>query len=386
MQKHLIMSTLNDRRIAEYQTYISKFINDIQGVDPTGIPEPHIPVFGETYEKCKYKMVFCGMETYGWGELKNFIQNNPDELVTASDYTINELEYLKWRKNDHATFWGFILKFLSAFYKVDFQDIVNPQKYPDLLKSFIWANANSIERYEVTACKEGADQSSWLKVKEASKNLDNLNHIINVAKPHVVFILYKDADENFFLKEGICTKAYGVNTDDRKNYLRIDDKELGYSYYYRRDSDTHIFHMPHPRYFGVKYGFEKYISSILEKIQLYNIWPELPSSDNNEWFIDNEPSNDKSSIEYKRIFIADLAKVLVEHKMIMSGNELRELFNQNKINTSYGTPYSNTPSGNRGIHKVISSTWKYYESIGDHQTAYNIARAFVNQYNAYAYE
>ena len=141
MQKHLIMSTLNDRRIAEYQTYISKFINDIQGVDPTGIPEPHIPVFGETYEKCKYKMVFCGMETYGWGELKNFIQNNPDELVTASDYTINELEYLKWRKNDHATFWGFILKFLSAFYKVDFQDIVNPQKYPDLLKSFIWANS-----------------------------------------------------------------------------------------------------------------------------------------------------------------------------------------------------------------------------------------------------
>lgn len=380
------MSTLNDRRIAEYQTYISKFINDIQGVDPTGIPEPHIPVFGETYEKCKYKMVFCGMETYGWGELQNFIQNNPDELVTASDYTINKLEYLKWRKNDHATFWGFILKFLTAFYKVDFNDLVNHRKYPELLKSFIWANANSIERYEVTACEKGADESSWLKVKEASKNLDNLNHIINVAKPHLVFILYKGASKDFFLKETRLSDAYGINIDDKKNYLRLEDKELGYSYYYRRDSDTHIFHMPHPRYFGVKYGFEKYISSILEKIQLYHIWPELPSSDNNEWFIDNEPSNDKSSIEYKRIFIADLAKVLVEHKMIMAGNELRELFNQNKINTSYGTPYSNTPSGNRGIHKVISSTWKYYESIGDHQTAYNIARAFVNQYNAYAYE
>lgn len=78
MQKHLTMSTLNDRRVAEYQTYISKLINDIQRVDPTGIPEPHIPVFGEAYEKCKYKMVFCGMETSGWGELKNFIQNNPD--------------------------------------------------------------------------------------------------------------------------------------------------------------------------------------------------------------------------------------------------------------------------------------------------------------------
>ena len=40
MQKHLTMSTLNNRRVAEYQTYISKFINDIQGVNPTGIPEP----------------------------------------------------------------------------------------------------------------------------------------------------------------------------------------------------------------------------------------------------------------------------------------------------------------------------------------------------------
>lgn len=255
-----------------------------------------------------------------------------------------------------------------------------------LISGFVVIFSFSISQLEYISCKEGADQSSWLKVKEASKNLDNLNHIINVAKPHVVFILYKDADENFFLKEGICTKAYGVNTDDRKNYLRIDDKELGYSYYYRRDSDTHIFHMPHPRYFGVKYGFEKYISSILEKIQLYHIWPEFPSSDNNEWFIDNDSRYCKSSIEYKRIFIADLAKVLVEHKMTMAGNELRVLFNQNGINTSNGSPYSNTPSGNRGIHKVISSTWKYYESIGDHQTAYNIARAFVNQYNAYAYE
>jgi hypothetical protein len=112
----------------------------------------------------------------------------------------------------------------------------------------------------------------------------------------------------------------------------------------------------------------------------------LQSSNSKDWFIDNELSYDKSSIEYKRAFIADLAKVLVEHKMTMAGNELRELFNKNGINTSNGSPYSNSPSHNRGIHTVISSTWKYYESIGDHQTAYNIARAFVNQYNAYAYE
>lgn len=380
------MSTLNDRRIAEYQKYISKFINDIQGINPTGIPEPHIPVFGETYEKCKYKMVFCGMETAGWGDLQNFIQKKPNELVTASDYTINNLEFLDWRKNDHTTFWGFILKFLSAFYKVDFHDLVNHKKYPELLKSFIWANANSIERYEVTACGEGADKSSWLRVKEASKNLDNLNHIINVAKPHLVFILYKYASEDFFLKETGLSEAYGINISDRKNYLRLENKELGYSYYYRRDSDTHIFHMPHPRYLGIHYGFEKYISDILEKIQQYHIWPKLPSSDCKEWFINNECSFSKSSIEYKRVFIADLAKVLVEHKMTMAGNDLRVLFNRNNIYTSKGSPYSKTPSGNRGIHKVISSTWKYYESIGDHQTAYNIARAFVNQYNDYAYE
>ena len=69
----------------------------------------------------------------------------------------------------------------------------------------------------------------------------------------------------------------------------------------------------------------------------------------------------------------------------MAGNELREIFNRNRIYTSYGTPYAEGSYGNRGIHKVLSSVYNYYHSLGDYQTAYNISRAFVNQNDEYAY-
>lgn len=88
------MEKLAERRIAEYRTLIDDFQTEIRNINPKGIQEPHIPVFGDYYEKCKYKLVFCGMETLGWGDLKDFLEKDPVSLVTASDYTINDLEYI----------------------------------------------------------------------------------------------------------------------------------------------------------------------------------------------------------------------------------------------------------------------------------------------------
>ena len=90
-------------------------------------------------------------------------------------------------------------------------------------------------------------------------------------------------------------------------------------------------------------------------------------------------------MEYKRKIIATLAHYLVENNLVMSGKELQYLFNQNGIPTTYGTPYGE--HGERGIYAVIRNVWKYYhDTKNDFQTAYNIARAFVNQNGEYAYE
>lgn len=382
----VIMEKLAERRIAEYRTLIDDFQTEIRNIKPKGIQEPHIPVFGDYYEKCKYKLVFCGMETLGWGDLKDFLEKDPVSLVTASDYTINDLEYIGWKRNDHATFWGFVLKFLAKFYNADLSDLVD-KKYPNILKSFIWANANSVERFEVSAANKGAEFAAWQKVKKASLKLDDINHIINVANPQVIFIVYKDAKEDFFLNDSTLTSAFELDNNNRKKYLRIDDLEYRYSYYYRRDSNTHIFHLPHPRYMGIYsgIGIDKYIESIISKIQQYHIFESLPHTPEDCCLSEIETTIDKSSIVYKRNFIANLAEFLVKNNSRMAGNELREIFNRNRIYTSYGTPYAEGSYGNRGIHKVLSSVYNYYQSLGDYQTAYNISRAFVNQNDEYAY-
>lgn len=326
------------------------------------------------------------METLGWGDLKDFLEKDPVSLVTASDYTINDLEYIGWKRNDHATFWGFVLKFLAKFYNADLSDLVD-KKYPNILKSFIWANANSVERFEVSAANKGAEFAAWQKVKKASLKLDDINHIINVANPQVIFIVYKDAKEDFFLNDSTLTSAFGLDNNNRKKYLRIDDLEYRYSFYYRRDSNTHIFHLPHPRYMGIYsgIGIDKYIESIISKIQQYHIFESLPHTPEDCCLSEIETTIDKSSIVYKRNFIANLAEFLVKNNSRMAGNELREIFNRNRIYTSYGTPYAEGSYGNRGIHKVLSSVYNYYQSLGDYQTAYNISRAFVNQNDEYAY-
>ena len=212
------LGSLEDRRIAEYSGLISDFIEQIKNLDLSGIEEPHLPVIGQDYERSKYKFAFCGMETKGWGAITEFIKKDAESLVTYADYTINNYEYLGWARNYHASFWGFILKFLSKFYQVPFKDLIDA-KHPELLRSFVWANANSIERYSVSAEKNNASYDSWKKVKQASLPFDNLNHIINTANPKVVFILYSGASQDYFLD--LSDKTYGLDITNKRDYLKI---------------------------------------------------------------------------------------------------------------------------------------------------------------------
>ena len=50
------MEKLAERRIAEYRTLIDDFQTEIRNINPKGIQEPHIPVFGDYYEKCNTKI------------------------------------------------------------------------------------------------------------------------------------------------------------------------------------------------------------------------------------------------------------------------------------------------------------------------------------------
>ncbi len=382
------MKDIISRRNAEYSPLIECFKNDIQGVNIQGITGPHFPGVGECYENAKYKFAFCGMETYGWNSMESFIQQDADAYLSNSDNCLNSYEHLGWASNWHATFWGFIFQFLAKFYHADFDKLIgdeNNKSLRSILKSFVWANSNCIERFEVTSEGKGADFASWETVKDASRNVDDLNHIINSCAPKVVFIIYSGANENYILNETTLSNIYGKNFDQKRNVLKLHKDNPKYNYYYLRNSSTHIFHLPHPTWMGLYsgIGIEAYVDSLIKDIKDYNIWDSLPNSCE-DWKGLNKFENNKSSIDFKSELIASIAHSLTHNNTVMYGGDMARLFNMNEILTQRGDHYSEY--GGQGIYRVISNAWAYYYNKGDYQTAYEIARSFVNKNGEYAYE
>ena len=158
------MEHYKERMKEQYAPLVEQFVKEIGELDVTGITAPHIPIMGKNYGVSKYKIAFIGMETYGWEDADKFLniaKNNSGEAVFLMEDTINNLEHLGWADNYHATFWGFVFKFLARFYKVCFEDLVTKKAYPELLSSFVWGNTNSIERYKVSAESKGVDYATW---------------------------------------------------------------------------------------------------------------------------------------------------------------------------------------------------------------------------------
>ncbi len=157
--------------------------------------------------------------------------------------------------NGHATFWAFILKFLSMFYNIDFSKLKNGE-HKDILTSFIWANCNSQEDYNVSS--KGADIKNWKIVKKESKCFDSLSLLIKVFHPQVVFILGKKVNKYYITQNLTLNEPY-IN-------------KLNYEYYYDTNTQTHIFRLPHPFWIGRwGEGLDKYIEYIYKDLIEYNI-------------------------------------------------------------------------------------------------------------------
>ena len=382
------MEHYKERLKEQYAPLVEQFLKKIDELNVTGIPAPHIPIMGEHYGISKYKIAFVGMETYGWEDIDKFLntaRNNSGEAVFLMEDTINNLKHLKWAGgNYHATFWGFVFKFLAKFYKVNFEDLVTNNTYPELLSSFVWGNTNSIERYKVSAESKGVDYATWELVKRASTCFDSINNIIKSVNPKLFFILNSSVEKDYIQNDDVV-RAFGIPVENKKNVMRLTiDNDRKIIYYYLREYDVHIISMPHPTWMGLYSGFgiDSYIDIAMEIIHKYSIWNTLPEK-YKDWKGASQELN-KSSISFKRELIANLAATLMKNNLVMSGKELQTLFNMNHILTQYG--YSYSEGGGRGIHKLITQVWKYYYDKHDYQTAYNISRAFVNQNGEYAYE
>jgi len=375
-------TTTREKLREEYACIVKSFVKNIKGLDTDGIPAPHIPIVGETYDQCAYKMAFVGMETYGWGNIKDFIEiaeKSPHDAVTKYEGWFHAGGMVEHSKN--GTFWGFIIAFLAKFYQIDEKLLKSKRDdgtYHEILSSIIWGNSNAIERYHITAQKKGADLYAWKKVKEYSRAFDSINHIISAAHPKVIFLTYKNVDKNYILKDKDVHKEI---PETKYVYSNKPDENIDYRYYYLREQQTHVFVVPHPTWIGAYsgIGFSKFIDSLIAAIKKYKIWSRFPLSED-DW---KQQEISTSSSLYKYHLIADLASFLIDKDLRMTGEELQALFNKNNIKTSYGTKYSE--EGGRGIHRVIKCVWKYFYNKGEQQIALNISRAFVGKNLHYTY-
>src|SRR5690606_25352797 len=95
------------------------------------------------------------------------------------------------------------------------------------------ANADSIERFDVTAKKMGCDYNSWQKVKTVSLRFDNFKRLLDTFEPEIVLLEHWELSEEWFHKD----MKYSVD-----KYI---DEFL--EYYEVENTNCKVFWFPHPR-------------------------------------------------------------------------------------------------------------------------------------------
>lgn len=383
-------TTTRDRLREEYAELVKDFAKKVKNLKVDGIPAPHIPIVGNHYDNCAYKIAFVGMETYGWYNIHEFLnlaKNKPKEAVTKCEGWFDPKGMIK--NSGKGTFWEFIIKFLERFYNLkegELKKVKEDGSYHEILSSIIWGNSNSIERYTVTAKRNGADFANWKKVKEYSKSLDSINHIIKAAEPRIVIITYKYIDKDYILGDGEIYKeipeAKLTFSCEHRYSCENSKHDIVFRYFYLREHNTHVFVTPHPTWIDVYSGIgsSNYIDVLIKVIKEYKIWSHMPECID-DWEQKNE---NKSDSIYKYKLIAELANFMVERGLVMTGQELQIFFNNNKIRKRGGTKYSE--EGGRGIHSVIKFAWRYFYNKREYQIALNISRAFVGRNLHYTYK
>jgi len=84
----------------------------------------------------------------------------------------------------------------------------------------------------------------------------------------------------------------------------------------------------------------------------------------------------------KKMYLVKLANFLTANQMTMSGQELVDHLNRNKIMTSYGTEYQ----GGRGIFKLLSETYHWLDSLGLDEEMKLFPKAFVQDDGEYPWD
>lgn len=113
------MTTFEKRHVNYYIPLIQEFLRDVESLprlEINGMPEPHLPLFGKSYETSALKLVIVGQDTKWWFDLLEFIAA---EKANPGSTMIKRLNWFRERPKGGGPrqhFQGFTMMMLAALH------------------------------------------------------------------------------------------------------------------------------------------------------------------------------------------------------------------------------------------------------------------------------
>jgi hypothetical protein len=198
------------------------------------------------------KVAVIGRDTRYWGDMRHFIQaakESPDEAILRGKGEFDALDFTGWTNNFGKTFWDTSMKILAGIHGVSDWKSLKRREEESVLRSFMWANVNSVERYEVTPQENQVPWDIWRKVKDASEEyLDSFKNILEIFTPNVVVLMNWDPGAHFI-----------------DFYIKWDEFGNHQAYAFYEPSKTHIIATAHPTWLNQNHLYDEAISGIIKK-------------------------------------------------------------------------------------------------------------------------
>ena len=373
------MTTLEKKYVEYFTPLIQDFIREMEPLELPAIdrmPEPFFPMFGTRYEQSALRLVIIGQDTRSWGDLRNFIpaeMAEPGSRLLASLGEFQDHDFTGWGST-RQTFWGFAMMMLAAIHGQDNWGAMKRGAMSEVLDSFAWGNCNAVELYGSSASGLGVPLEFWEKVRRAGEPLNRFRHIVETLKPQTAIVLYQGMNP--------ATYFEGYHYDE---VSAID----GVTHYRLPEIGVDVFHVPHPRNMNFNEGPDYFCARLKEILLAQKLTVQFPAFLNGQQETEdvmshlqrNAPPRGPEFDKYE--FIAWVADELKKRDTFMSVPSLIGLVNTHGYTTNRGTSFADY---GKGPYKLVSATYHRMMGAERPERAHNVAVAFRQPDNEYAYD
>lgn len=235
-----------------YSKHSIDFANAVGELDASGIPEPHLPHWGKMYDTASLKIGLIGRDTRSWGDMNDFlraVKNDPVGAIHRHEEEFDSLAFTEWTNNFGKTFWDTSMKFLAGLHGISDWKRLKRREEEAVLRSFFWANVNSVERYEASPQANAVSLETWRIVKNASEqHLDSFSALLNIFIPHVIILMNWDPNDRFL--------------DIPLQWEEFGDHQ---AYSFHEPTGTHILATAHPTWLNQHSLYEIAVNGIINR-------------------------------------------------------------------------------------------------------------------------